>query len=123
MLTECQRITELDGEDLLRLCEENPIIACETEERDSCAYKREYEQRLERYNIERLLRWPTCEACDCPLVVVRQPITDGGRDVESVGVWQNPGSYLPTWAQCLESGCVKEATRDGRCSDCTEADR
>lgn len=68
-----QRLTEMDGIDLVELCEQNPIIACEKESRFSCAYKREYEKRLERYNIERLMRWPTCESCGCPLVVITEP--------------------------------------------------
>jgi hypothetical protein len=66
-----EEVQQLGGQGLLKLCEQNPIIACRDESRDSCAYKREYEQRLEKYNIEKLLEWPECEACGCPLVVIR----------------------------------------------------
>ena len=67
------RLTELEGLDLVEMLSdgENPIVTCEEESHHSCAYKREYEKRLEQYNIERLMEWPTCESCDCPLVVIR----------------------------------------------------
>lgn len=67
---EVSRVEDLSGLDLVALSEENPIITCEIEG-EHCAYKREYENHLNDYNIEKLKRWPNCEGCDCPLVVVR----------------------------------------------------
>lgn len=67
------RLTEIDGLDLVQLLSdgENPLVTCEEESNQACPYKREYGKRLERYNIESLMRWPECESCGCPMVVVR----------------------------------------------------
>lgn len=64
------RVDDLSGLDLVALSEENPIITCE-KEGETCVYKREYENRLNDYSIELLKRWPECEGCDCPLIVVQ----------------------------------------------------
>lgn len=67
---ETESMTRLDGQELLELCEEDPQVACRDETRESCAYKREYDHRLSKFNIESLLQHPNCEACECPLVVI-----------------------------------------------------
>jgi len=72
-MTETLRLADEDviGLDLVELVSDgsDPAVFCAEERRDSCAYKREYDQTLSKYNIDRLMRWPECEACGCSLLV------------------------------------------------------